>query len=132
MRWVLADSSILGLTGLAASLVLLFLAYSVLEVGTAKLQTLLFLKLLVAGHMTIYVTRVRGWFWRRPWPNLKLLLALEATQLLGTLVAVYGWLVEPIGWKLALGVWGYAILWMFLLGAVRVLALRKLRPRLEA
>ena len=102
---------------------------SVLTLDTPQLQTLLFLKLLVAGHMTIYVTRVRGWFWQRPWPTGGCVVALEATQVLGTLVAVLGWLVTPIPLWLALALWGYAIVWMFILSGVRVLAFRRLRPK---
>jgi H+-transporting ATPase len=30
----------------------------------------IFLKLLVAGHMTIFLTRNMGWLWNRPFPNL--------------------------------------------------------------
>jgi H+-transporting ATPase len=131
MKWVFVDASILGLTGLVASLGLLWIARSVLHLDLDRLQTLIFLKLLVAGHMTIYVTRVRDWFWRKPWPNWKLLVALESTQVIGTLVAVFGWLVTPISWWLALSIWGYAIAWMFLLSGVRVLAFRKLRPSLQ-
>lgn len=37
--------------------------------------------------------------------------AHEATQLLGTLVAVHGWFIEPIDWGYALLVWGYALAW---------------------
>ncbi|WP_437719356.1 plasma-membrane proton-efflux P-type ATPase [Sorangium sp. So ce448] len=132
MRWVLADASLLGLTGVLASSLLLWFALSYLRLPVEELQTVLFLKLLVAGHMTVYVTRVRDWFWRRPWPSWKLLVALESTQILGTLVAIFGWLVAPIPWWLALGLWGYAIVWMFLLSGVRVLVLRKLGPRLSA
>jgi H+-transporting ATPase len=131
MRWVLADASILGVTGLIASLLVLWFAQTYLRLDLPQLQTLIFLKLLVAGHMTIYVTRVRDWFWRRPWPNWKLLVALESTQVVGTLVAVFGVLVTAIPWWLALGMWGYAIVWMTILSGVRVLAFRKLRPRLR-
>jgi H+-transporting ATPase len=31
------------------------------------------------------------------------------TKVLATFVAVYGWYVTPIGWNLALFVWGYAL-----------------------
>jgi H+-transporting ATPase len=132
MRWVLTDASILGLTGLVASGLLLWFAYSYLDLELAELQTLIFLKLLVAGHMTIYVTRVRDWFWRRPWPSWKLLVALESTQVIGTLAAIFGWLVTPIPWTMALGVWVYAIVWMFILSGVRVFAFHYIRPRLRA
>jgi H+-transporting ATPase len=132
MPWVLVDASILGVTGVLASALLLWFALARLRLPLPELQTVIFLKLLVAGHMTIYVTRVRDWFWRRPWPSWKLLVALESTQVLGTLVAVFGWLITPISWWMALGIWGYAIVWMFILSGVRVLALHTLRPRLAA
>lgn len=71
--------------------------------------------------MTIFLTRSPGWLWERTWPNRRLFLSLEATQIIGTLFAVYGVLVHPIGWTRALAVWGYALAWMFALDAVKVL-----------
>ena len=73
---------------------------------------MIFLKLLVAGHLTIYVTRSKRWFWSRPWPAARLFVTCEATQVLGTLAAVYGVLVHPIGWTYALAVWAYALAWL--------------------
>ena len=35
-------------------------------------RRLVFLKLLVSGHMTIYLTRNKGAVWERPWPSWKL------------------------------------------------------------
>jgi H+-transporting ATPase len=80
----------------------------------------MFLKLLVAGHLTIYLTRNTGTIWQRPWPSLRLIVAAETTQLLGTLAAVYGWFVTPIGWQLALLVWGVALIEFLLLSAVKI------------
>ena len=51
------------------------------------MQALIFLKLLVSGHMTIYLTRNKGPT-GSPWPSWKLVVPAEATQLLGTLVVV--------------------------------------------
>jgi H+-transporting ATPase len=48
----------------------------------------------------------------------------EATQVLGTLAAVYGWLLEPIGWEYALLVWAYALLWFPVNNTARVWVLR--------
>ena len=101
----------LGLLGVVASFGLFWFAERYLHLPRATVQTLIFLKLLVAGHMTIYLTRNIGWFWQRPWPNWRLFCACEATQALGTLAAVYGWFVAPIGWTYALLVWGYALAW---------------------
>ena len=61
-------------------------------------QPLIFLKLLVSGHMTIYLTRNKGAIWERPWPSWKLVVPCESTQLMGTLIVVYGWFMAPTGW----------------------------------
>ena len=72
------------------------------------LQSLVFLKLAVAGHLTIFLTRVRGPFWSSR-PSAPLLLSALATKLLATLVVAYGWFVAPLGWKLTGYVWIYAL-----------------------
>ena len=116
LRWdmhrVLSVSVALGLSGLAASFLLFWYADMVLELPRDQIQTLIFLKLLVAGHLTIYVTRNQSWFWTKPYPDLRLFLTTEATQVIGTLIAVYGIFVAPIGWGYALAVWAYALLWL--------------------
>lgn len=76
--------------GVLASFGLLWIAQRYFHLGRAELQSVIFLKLLVAGHLTIYPTRNKGAIWQRPWPSWKLFTATETTQLLGTLAAVYG------------------------------------------
>ena len=49
----------------------------------------MYLKLSVAGHLTIFLTRTRGPFWSIR-PARILLLAVFGTQALATLIAVYG------------------------------------------
>jgi H+-transporting ATPase len=53
----------------------------------------------------------------------------ETTQVLGTLAAVYGFLVTPIGWKYALAVWGYALLWLPLENLAKVAVYRMIGNR---
>ncbi len=120
MRRVLTIASVLAVTGVISSFVLFYIFRHALDVPHEQVQTVMFLKLLVAGHLTIFLTRSRGWMWQRPWPSLSLFLTLEGTQVVGTLVAVYGVLVEPIGWSYALIVWGYALVWIVFLDAVKV------------
>jgi len=128
VRWdmtrVLTLSGTLGLIGVVESFGLFWFADRVLQMPRPELQTLIFLKLLVAGHLTIYVTRNIGWFWQRPWPNWRLFFACEATQVLGTLAAVYGWIVHPIGWTYALLVWAYALVWFVIENTGKILAYR--------
>ena len=120
MPRVLAVAIVAGTTGVIASFVLFWIARDIWQLPPGQIQTVIFLKLLVAGHLTIYITRTERWFWQRPWPAARLFWTTEATQLAGTLAAVYGWLLEPIGWTSALLVWAYALLWFPVNNAARV------------
>jgi len=108
MRIVLGAGTFLGFIGVFFSFLLLFIVKKVMHLDPALIQTAIFLNLAVAGHLTIFLARTRGPFWSIM-PSPALLWSAVATKLLATLVAVYGWYVEPIGWKLALFVWGWAI-----------------------
>ena len=111
MREVIIVASLLGITGLVASFLLFIIGLEVLHLSALTIQTLMFLKMMVAGHMTLYLARTHNrHFWERPFPAGKLLLAAEGTQVFATVLAVYGVLVSPIGWALAGLVWGYALL----------------------
>jgi H+-transporting ATPase len=125
MRRVLVLSFVLGVAGVIASFTLFWLARVYFRLPSDTIRTLIFLKLLVAGHLTIYVTRNDGPVWQRPWPNW-LIVAAEGTQILGTLAAVYGWLVPPIGWRMAGLVWAYALVWLLINSIVKIGTLRLL------
>jgi len=131
VRWdmvrVLTMSVFLGLLGVVASFGLFWFAERYLHLPRPTVQTLIFLKLLVAGHLTIYLTRNTGWFWEKPWPNWRLFVACEATQVLGTLAAVFGWFVAPIGWDNALLAWAYALVWFLINNAGKVWVYRAIR-----
>ena len=127
---MLTVSSVLGVAGVIASFVLFFLLK---EFGflPEEIRTFLFLKLIVAGHSTLYITRTAGWFWQRPWPSPLLFGATFGTEILGTLIAVYGFLITPIGWKYALWMWGYALAWFVFNDAVKMGVHRLLRLRAD-
>ena len=44
------------------------------------------------------------------------------TQILATLIAVYGVFMTPLGWGWALFVWGYALTWFLVNDRVKLLA----------
>lgn len=72
------------------------------------IQTLIYRKLSIAGHLTIFVTRTRVLFWsQRPAPVL--FGAAVVTQLIATLIALSGIFMAPLDWKLVLVVWGCAL-----------------------
>lgn len=129
MKRVLSISSVLSIGGLISSFLLFWFISYKLEWDQEIVQTMFFLKLLVAGHMTIYLTRNTGWLWQKPYPNWIFLVAVESTQVIGTLFAVYGILVHPIGWARAGIVWGYALLWILLLDGLKVLTIKWLNRK---
>ncbi|HTZ01766.1 MAG TPA: plasma-membrane proton-efflux P-type ATPase [Xanthobacteraceae bacterium] len=128
VRWdmmrVLSIASALGLYGVFESFVLYWLMRDYFAVPAPVLQPIIFLKLLVSGHMTIYLTRNKGWVWERPWPNWKLVVPSETTQLLGTLIVVYGIAMAPTGWRLALFVWGYTLVSFLVANVVKIVTYR--------
>lgn len=127
MRLVLSLATALGVAGVFASFGLFWIGEEVLGLDRPTAQTLMFLKLAVAGHMTIYLTRsMERPFWQRPWPGPALFWTAELTQVAATFFAVYGWLMEPIGWKLAGLVWGYAFAWFLLNEGIKRSAYRLL------
>ena len=123
MRLVLGIASVLGFVGPIAAFGLFYLGDRVFHLGHPQLQTLMYLLLSVAGHLTIFLTRTRGPFWSIR-PARILWIAVLGTQTIATLIAVYGLFMTPIGWKLAGLVWGYAIVWALLTDRVRLLGYR--------
>ena len=127
MRMVLGVATLLGIVGPVAAFGLFYLGDRVYHLDRAQIQTLMYLMLSVAGHLTIFLTRTRGPFWSIR-PSRILLLAVFGTQLLATLIAVYGVFMTPLGWGWALVVWGYALAWFLLSDRVKLLAYRVFDP----
>ena len=131
-RWemsrVLGVATALGLTGVVASFGLFYLGERVFHLDRATIQSLMYLKLSVAGHLTVFATRTRGPFWsHRPAPIL--FGAVLGTQLAATVIAVNGILMAPIGWGWALVVWAYSLGWFFLNDRVKLAAYRVFERR---
>jgi len=127
MRLVLGIATVLGTVGPLAAFGLFYLGDRVFGLGHPRLQTLMYLMLSVAGHLTIFLTRTRGPFWSIR-PARILLIAVVGTQVIATLIAVYGLFMTPLGWGWAGFVWGYALIWFLLSDRVKLLAYRILDP----
>ncbi len=127
MRLVLGIASVLGIAGVVASFGLFYLGERVFHLDRPTIQTLIYLKLSVAGHLTIFVTRTRGPFWsHRPAPIL--LGAVIVTQLVATVIAACGIFMKPIGWEWSLVVWLYALAWFFVNDRIKLAAYRIFQP----
>ena len=132
MRMVLGIASVLGIIGPIAAFGLFYIGdRSFHHLGPklmqAHLQPMMYLMLSVAGHMTIFLTRTRGPFWSIR-PARILWVAVLGTQILATFIAVYGFLMPPLGWKWAGFVWVYALVWALLSDRVKLLAYRIFDP----
>ncbi len=127
MRRVLGVSTVLGVIGVVSAFLLFWLGERVFHMDRAHVQTLMYLKLSVAGHLTIFLTRTRGPFWTIR-PAKILWMAVLGTQIVATLIAVYGLFMTPLGWKYAGIVWAYAIVWALFTDRIKLLAYRILDP----
>jgi len=123
MRAVLGVSTVLGVIGVVSAFGLFYLGERVFHLDRAHIQTLMYLKLSVAGHLTIFLTRTRGPFWSIR-PARILLVAVLGTQVVATLIAVYGLFMTPLGWGWALFVWGYALAWFLVNDCVKLVVYR--------
>jgi H+-transporting ATPase len=136
MRMVLGIATVLGVIGVVSAFGLFYLGERVFHLDRVHIQTLMYLKLSVAGHLTIFLTRTRGPFWSIR-PARILWVAVLGTQIAATLIAVYGLFMTPLGWGWALFVWGYALAWFLVNDRVKLLAYRifdpvKTEPQAEA
>lgn len=123
MEWQLGNmlrtAMVLGLISVVENFALMMAARHWLDVPAAELQSVMFLQLVVAGHLLLFVCRHDHWFWQAPRPSAKLLMAIITTQLLAVVICRSGFLVPAISWDLIGIVWAQAILWMFVLNVAR-------------
>jgi H+-transporting ATPase len=119
MRNLLSMSTFLGGVGVVSSFLMLYIGLDILHLSTIEIQSFIFLKLAVAGHLTLFVARTKGPFWSIR-PGKSLFAAIIVTKVVATLMAVYGLLLPAIGWDLALLVWGYALVWFVVMDFLKV------------
>lgn len=126
MKRVLTISTLLGCIGIVSSFILLVLAKSYLLLSLPQIQSFIFLKLSVAGHQTLFVTRTKNAFYSKPYPAPILLTAILSTQVIAALFVGFGIFVEAIPWTHILLIWAYTLGWMFIADRVKIIAYRHL------
>ena len=131
MRTVLTIALVLGGVGVGFSFLLLALALRVWALPLATAQTMLYLKLSVAGHLGIFATRTKGPFWSSR-PARLLLAAVLGTQALATGIAVSGWLFAPLPLVWVGVVWGFSVLDLLAFDLAKRAAYRWLEPTAAA
>jgi H+-transporting ATPase len=114
MRRVLTVATVLGLIGVVETFGMLVLAKLVFKLDQAQIQSLIYLKLAVAGHLTLFVARTRRPFLTPPYPAPVLLGAILSTQVLAAMIVGFGLLVARLPWMYVGIVWGYCLVWVFI------------------
>jgi len=121
MHRVIIVSTVMGLTGVAGSFLMLYLAVDWLHLTIPQVQTYIFLKMAVAGHLTLFVARSKGFYLKKPYPAPAMIWSAVGTKLLGTILAAYGFgLITPITWPQIALVWGYSVTWAFVTDLAKV------------
>jgi H+-transporting ATPase len=129
MHRVLTVSTILGLVGVVQSFGLLLLGKMWLGLDAPHLQSLIYLKLAVAGHLTLFVVRTEGWFFKRPYPAPLLTIAVIGTQVMAAMIVGLGFIVASIPWSYVGLVWAYCLTWMLINDWIKVSVYRHLDLR---
>jgi len=140
VRWqmgrVLAVSSVLGLLSVVQTFGLLFIGMLYLgdmllgvKLDAPHIQTMIFLQLVVGGHLMIFLTRTKRFFFLRPYPSLPLFFAITGTQIFAALMCGFGWLVPALPWTFIGVVWVYNLIWMIFQDIAKKIAYRVIEHR---
>lgn len=121
MKRVLTIASVLGGVGVIETFALLVIVKTWFNLGVAELQTVIFLKLAVAGHMTLFVARTKHSFLSKPFPSRILLFTILGTQIVAALIAGLGLFVAPIPWSYIGFIWAYCLVWIFIEDGIKII-----------
>ena len=120
MHRVLMVSSLLSLIGVVQSSGMLRYLHHEMHLDIPTSQTAMFLQLVVAGHILLFSTRSRGFFFSPPFPERRFFCAIMGTQVLAAFMAAKGWLVHAISWELIGQIWAYNLCWLVVVDLVKV------------
>ena len=109
-----------GIAGVANSLVLFFLMANVWHFSWATIQTAFFLKLIISGQMLIYVAHTNERWWRYL-PSKPVISASSFSQIAGSLMAYFGFLMPKIPLVIIILVWVWCLAWMQVTEATKLL-----------
>jgi H+-transporting ATPase len=130
MNQVITVATAMGIVGVIGSFGMLLIAMDWLKLDVTKIQTYVFLKMAVAGHLVLFAARAKDHMWKRPWPAPIMVWSAVITKLAATLLAAYGFgLITPISWPEIALIWGYSILSALVTDFVKVAVYRRLQQR---
>ncbi|MCB0472080.1 MAG: plasma-membrane proton-efflux P-type ATPase [Flavobacteriaceae bacterium] len=125
MHYILSQATVLGVIGVLFTFSCIWFAHKFLHLSQLQLQTLVYLKLSVAGHLTVFLARNRGHFWESA-PAKPLWLSILLTQTLAIVFSVYGIILPAgIGWQNAFVVFGFVFVEFFVTDFLKVMLNKK-------
>ena len=104
MRIVILVATFLGMIGVVVSFFTLYLGLDVFHLGQASIQSFIYLKLSIAGHLVVLVARTKGHFWSVK-PSRKLLAAIIGTQTVATILVTFGILLPQLPIVYVIFIW---------------------------
>lgn len=113
----------LAIVGVVSTFGLFWIGQNYWHLGPIKARTLAFFAILCGGNLTIYLTRNVGNLFEKLLPEWKFFLATLFSQVVGTLVSVYGLSTNDfigIGWTLIGYSWLYIALWFLICMGVKI------------
>jgi H+-transporting ATPase len=123
MRLLLGIATVVGASAMLRSFGIFYLGEYAFHLDQSTIMTMIYLNLSIGGHLTVFVARTRGPFWSVK-PARILLLAVIGTQVIATFIAVYGFLMTPLGWYYAGIVWGYCLAFFLIQDWVKLIGYR--------
>lgn len=102
------------MVGVVETFGLLLIGKLWLDLDVGEIQAFIYLKLVVAGHLTLFVAGTKRPFLSEPYPAPLLLAAVLCSQFLAVLIVVFGMFVVPIPWSYVGLVWVYCLAWVFI------------------
>ncbi len=131
MHQVIVVATAMGIVGVVGSFGMLLIAIDWLHLSVPQIQTYVFLKMAVAGHLVLFVARSKEHFWKRPWPAPVMIWSAVITKLAATLMAAYGFgFITPITWPEIALIWLYSIFSALITDLVKVQIYHHLQNRL--
>jgi len=121
LKTIIGIASVLGIFSVLQTFGLLYVGLNVFGLSHEVLQSFIYLGLSVGGHLCVFMSRTKGYFWSIK-PAAPLFAAIILTQLFATLITVYGILLPAMGWRMAIFVWIYSLIFLLIIDIIKVYA----------
>ncbi len=129
-RWELKHmvelSMLLGISGVISSFIVFVIALYLLHLPNDEIMSFVFLKLVLAGHTTILITRSEKEFWKKPYPSIELSLTILITCIIAIILAYYGILIHSVKLEYIILICIYVIIWTFVNDKIKLWYLKKI------